>query len=321
VRLWLEAVRRGTGTGDLLFDLRVLSLLTSESAEAILKVARAEDAASEDAEAPSELAASARRVATMLERALEGRTSTDGRRDRVVLGRVWTLFVPAYEEVCRVGRFVSAGKGQERSFPPLAMVAAHARARRRPTSLVPSHPPAPIAVSLPPTEIVTVGAGSGIEIVSVPPPARVVVPPPPLPLPPEPLPPPVAEPEAVEAREATLEAKEAAGEARTAPRRDVEVEVAICTESNFYLGFTENLSEGGVFVATYRPHPIGTPVALDLHLPIGSMRVSGIVRWLRGDDGEHWPGMGVQFEDVTAEDAAAIREFLTYREPLFFDEA
>ena len=37
---------------------------------------------------------------------------------------------------------------------------------------------------------------------------------------------------------------------RTSPRFDVELEVSLASESNFYVGLTENISAGGLFVAT-----------------------------------------------------------------------
>jgi uncharacterized protein (TIGR02266 family) len=94
------------------------------------------------------------------------------------------------------------------------------------------------------------------------------------------------------------------------------------SDSNFYLGITENLSEGGVFIATYLLKPIGTDVRVQLELPTASIEVSGVVRWLRTfDAGEDWPGMGVQFDRLDPKAEAQIREFIGYRDPLFFDDA
>jgi len=43
-----------------------------------------------------------------------------------------------------------------------------------------------------------------------------------------------------------------AAEARRAHvRHDVELEVSLESESNFYMGLTENLSEGGLFIAIH----------------------------------------------------------------------
>jgi uncharacterized protein (TIGR02266 family) len=110
--------------------------------------------------------------------------------------------------------------------------------------------------------------------------------------------------------------------ARAEPRHRLELEVSICSESNFYAGFTENLSGSGVFVATYLIKPIGTPVTLDVQVPglVKPMRLQGIVRWIRlpSANRELWPGMGVQFEALSAEAESVVAAFLEQREPLFF---
>jgi uncharacterized protein (TIGR02266 family) len=110
---------------------------------------------------------------------------------------------------------------------------------------------------------------------------------------------------------------------RTSPRHGVEMEVGISSESNFYVGFTENLSATGVFVATYTPKRIGTKVEITLTFPNGTQIVApGVVRWIRGSTpgGDAWPGMGVQFEKLTADQDAAVKKFIRFRDPLFFDD-
>jgi uncharacterized protein (TIGR02266 family) len=109
-------------------------------------------------------------------------------------------------------------------------------------------------------------------------------------------------------------------DSRRSARHRVEMEVNFFSESNFYLGFTENLSEGGVFVATYCARPIGDRVEIDLVLAGEQLTVSGVVRWLRMDSCDGWPGMGVKFEGLSAESHDLIRRFVAMRDPLFFDE-
>jgi uncharacterized protein (TIGR02266 family) len=109
-------------------------------------------------------------------------------------------------------------------------------------------------------------------------------------------------------------------ESRRRPRQTVEIEVGISSESNFFVGFTENVSEGGVFVATYALKPVGAHVDVVLTFPSGaSIQVPGVVRWLRDASSEGWPGMGVQFEQLSPEDETNIRKFLSLREPMFYD--
>jgi uncharacterized protein (TIGR02266 family) len=258
----------------------------------------------------------------MVEQALRVRETEAEREDRSLLVRVWTLFVPVYDELCRVGRFVTHGRDSERSFPPLAMIAAHRRAKRQPTSLLPPRPAADVSERV--GESQEVGAREPVGDITVPrveaadvetlledvetlleAPSRQA--PPPLPLP-------------VVATSVAPSPPSGGADLRRTARRPVEVEVAVSTDSNFYAGFTENLSGGGVFVATYFALPIGSLVEVDVHLPIGSLKLAGIVRWVRRDGADSWPGMGIQFEQLGPDDEKCIREFLGVREPLFFDE-
>jgi uncharacterized protein (TIGR02266 family) len=112
-------------------------------------------------------------------------------------------------------------------------------------------------------------------------------------------------------------------DARAHRRLLLELEVSLQSDSNFYIGLTENLSNGGIFVATYLVQPIGTAVALTLRLPNRKLPLSlgGRVRWIRAfsETLEAPPGMGIEFETISEPDARAIREFLAARTPLFFD--
>lgn len=138
--------------------------------------------------------------------------------------------------------------------------------------------------------------------------------PPPLPAPPEPAAPPPVEPPAPSSRPSM----------RAHERRAVELEVDFASDSNFYVGFAENLSGGGVFVATYVLRPIGTRIDLDIQLAGDAepLRVRGEVRWTRepSRSGDLWPGMGVRFEGLAPEDEARILAFVGKRDPLFFDD-
>lgn len=113
-------------------------------------------------------------------------------------------------------------------------------------------------------------------------------------------------------------------ERRASPRVELNVDVSFASENNFYQGFSEDISDGGLFVATYRLSPIGTAFALELTLPNGHVvRTDAVVRWVRDPrdaDSEVSPGMGLQFVNLPAEDARAIGAFVEARAPLFYDE-
>jgi len=112
-------------------------------------------------------------------------------------------------------------------------------------------------------------------------------------------------------------------ERRTAPRIGLCVGVALHSDSNFYTGLSEDISQGGLFVATLVLQPIGTLLTLTFCLPTGHEIVAeGVVRWIRDPhdyNNDAVPGMGVQFCALGDDQEHLIREFIAVREPLFFD--
>jgi uncharacterized protein (TIGR02266 family) len=108
-----------------------------------------------------------------------------------------------------------------------------------------------------------------------------------------------------------------------APRIEVMLWVTNESESNFYAGFTENLSECGVFVATHAPLELGSKVDLCISLSqTEPIRARGTVRWLRAysDSNETAPGMGIRFDRLPAKEADRVNEFTKSRAPMFFDD-
>ncbi len=114
----------------------------------------------------------------------------------------------------------------------------------------------------------------------------------------------------------------ARGDARKAPRQRLEASVTFESQTNFFTGFAQNISEGGLFVATFDTLPVGTVTDLELTLPGGvRIRAAAEVRWVREfkeDAPEVWPGMGLMFTDLPAEAREAIEAFMARREPLFY---
>jgi uncharacterized protein (TIGR02266 family) len=114
------------------------------------------------------------------------------------------------------------------------------------------------------------------------------------------------------------------GNGRNNSRVPLQTQVDLSSDSNVFTGFSTNLSEGGVFVATLRVLPVGTPVDLTFSLP-GKVRISvhGEVRWVREIDDrtpDVFPGLGVRFVDLEPEAAQALHRFVAEREPLFYPE-
>jgi uncharacterized protein (TIGR02266 family) len=111
----------------------------------------------------------------------------------------------------------------------------------------------------------------------------------------------------------------AVSERRKHDRRSLEAEIGVYSETNFYTGFSQDISEGGIFVATYDLEPIGSRIDLEFVLPDGHVvRVHGEVRWVKDPiESDSFPGMGIRFIDLSPADLEAIQEFVSNREPLF----
>lgn len=109
---------------------------------------------------------------------------------------------------------------------------------------------------------------------------------------------------------------------RREPRRACELELEFTDETHFYAGLTQDLSQGGVFIATYRVFPVGSRLELGFQLPDGTeVRARGVVRWVRAEsepEAER-PGMGISFTELSEVALAAIAEFCRERAPLYME--
>lgn len=125
-------------------------------------------------------------------------------------------------------------------------------------------------------------------------------------------------------------------ERRRDPRFLLELAVTMEGDNNFYTGLSENISEGGVFIATSAVLPIGMRVELQFTLPHFDVpiRLEGTVQWVRepeamslpgmvfghGESRDVPPGMGIRFDDIDQDAVYAIRKFMMLRLPDFYDE-
>ena len=113
-------------------------------------------------------------------------------------------------------------------------------------------------------------------------------------------------------------------ERRSAPRKTIEVDIGVQSDSNFFTGFTTDISTGGLFVATFDAPEVGHIVNLNFHLPNGPvMSVDGQVRWSREyneSSPDIPPGVGVRFIHLSSEDARQINAYMKKVQPLFYDE-
>ena len=113
--------------------------------------------------------------------------------------------------------------------------------------------------------------------------------------------------------------------ARKFSRHPVKVEVGYATEHNFFTGFMENLSSGGLFVATHAPAEIDDVLEIAFSVPgLGRATVAMCqVQWVRDyspDLPDMIPGMGLRFIELTSEARAAVELFIRHREPIFFTD-
>lgn len=106
-------------------------------------------------------------------------------------------------------------------------------------------------------------------------------------------------------------------------RATLAVEVTAISESNFYTGISGDIEEGGLFVATDQNHQPGTLIDLTLTLPGHSpLRLAGEVRWIREYSeftADMAPGLGVGFFNLATEARRAITDFMSTRQPLFYE--
>jgi uncharacterized protein (TIGR02266 family) len=102
-------------------------------------------------------------------------------------------------------------------------------------------------------------------------------------------------------------------ERRNYSRKRVTVKVGLRSEHGFWAGFTEDISEGGIFVATSAPFELGEKVTVNLMLgkQLGLVPVSCEVSWIRPDTGGGLPpGMGLRFLDLKDEAAEQVRNYV-----------
>ena len=136
----------------------------------------------------------------------------------------------------------------------------------------------------------------------------------------------VAPPRAVpNAAELTATAPAAKKPQRSSARVKMQAAVDFTSDNNFFAGFSANISDGGLFIATVNLLPLGTEVDVSFSLPSGErIEARGVVQWVREVNDQlpdAFPGMGVQFAQLNPSAHAAIAQFLAQRDPLFFADA
>ena len=110
-------------------------------------------------------------------------------------------------------------------------------------------------------------------------------------------------------------------ERRASSRRISQIELEFTEDSEFFTGLSQDISEGGLFVATYYVFPVGTRLALSFELPDGTpVDARGEVRWARNAErGDSRPGLGIAFTELTEAAREGIARYCARRPPLYVD--
>lgn len=132
-------------------------------------------------------------------------------------------------------------------------------------------------------------------------------------------------PEAAKKTEAKAEDQKPSGRVPLKTIRfNIDTQLGMDSDTHFYTGFSENISEGGIFVATFNLAPIGAKILVSFTLPDGyQVTARGLVKWMREYDPsqpDQVPGMGIKFTELLPKDKQAIEKFLKTRAPLFYDD-
>ncbi len=94
-------------------------------------------------------------------------------------------------------------------------------------------------------------------------------------------------------------------------------------DHTFYTGFVENISSGGLFIATFDLEPtIGDKFEIVFQLPSGGkVEVVSEVAWIRlfsPTRPDMPPGFGVQFLDLSNDSEKEINEYISRAGSMFF---
>ena len=107
---------------------------------------------------------------------------------------------------------------------------------------------------------------------------------------------------------------------RRYPRLKIELDVDVTSEHNFYSTHTRDISEGGLFVDTDTPLPVGTKVQVQLNLDGLAIEADARVAWQFRDAHGRVDGLGLRFQSLGEQALEAIRWFMLRREPMIFDD-
>ena len=106
----------------------------------------------------------------------------------------------------------------------------------------------------------------------------------------------------------------------------LEVQLGSTSDSNLYVGFSQDVARGGVLICTHQHldlmREFGRRVAVTMHFPGGQQtRALGVVCFARDEfsaTAGSPPGLGIKFLSLTDAGHALIHRFAARREPIFY---
>jgi uncharacterized protein (TIGR02266 family) len=107
-------------------------------------------------------------------------------------------------------------------------------------------------------------------------------------------------------------------------RLELHAEVTFESDHNFYTGLTQDVSHGGLFLATRYLRRVGEHLQVTFTLPgiLEPFQAEAEVRWVRdrSTDVALPMGMGMRFLNLSRDAQARIAAFVRQRDSLFFDD-
>ena len=101
-------------------------------------------------------------------------------------------------------------------------------------------------------------------------------------------------------------------ERRRSQRAEFLVRIDYSTVDELFSEFTRDINEGGLFIETEKPSPVGTLVSMQFNLPgcEQPFQTQGVVVRISPGDDSLPPGMGIEFEELTPEDRVHIDQLV-----------
>ncbi len=92
-------------------------------------------------------------------------------------------------------------------------------------------------------------------------------------------------------------------------RYPVTLKICYSALDTFFYDYAINISQGGVFIRTDKPLPVGSPVHLKFSIPGTEREIESegqVMRVIKSGHNPEPPGMGIRFESIKKEDVRLI---------------